>query len=98
MTQENTTEPRAKTGDEDLSAEIALTVVKKSGEHITCRRVTRNHYRCNWWMPDNIGEDGKPAREGLLVITSRICKSRFLHVTKNTGTLQILEVPPPPAG
>ncbi len=42
MTQENTApvEPCAKTGDEDLSAEIALTVAKKSIEHVTCRRVT----------------------------------------------------------
>jgi len=98
MTQENTIEPRAKTGDEDLSSEIVLAVAKKSIEHVTCRRVTRNHYRCNWWTPENIGENGKPVREGLLVITNRICKSRFLHVTKNSGGLQISEVPPGTAG
>ncbi|MGD0462084.1 MAG: hypothetical protein ABSB74_06320 [Tepidisphaeraceae bacterium] len=100
MTQENTVpvESPGKTGDVDLSSEIVLAVAKKSIEHVTCRRVTRDHYRCNWWMPDNIGENGKPAREGPLVITNRICKSRFLHVTKNTGGLQISEAPPGNAG
>ncbi len=100
MMQENTapSEPKPRTGEEDLSAEIVLTVAKKSSEHVTCRRVTRNHYRCNWWTPENLGENGKPVREGLLVITNRISKSRFLHVTKNTGGLQISEVAPGNAG
>lgn len=39
MTQENTAEPRANAGDKDLSAEIALTVVKKSIEHVTGRQL-----------------------------------------------------------
>lgn len=100
MTQEDTlpVEMRPKTGDEDLSSEIVLTVAKKSGEHVTCRRITRNHYRCNWWKPDNVGAIGKPAGVSLLFITNRICKSRFLHVTKDTGGLQISEVSPGDAG
>jgi hypothetical protein len=76
--------------NDDLSAEIAKTVPKTSREQVTCRRITRDHYRCNWWTLQNTGEYDNPSMVGLLVTTSRITKSQFLRVTKSATGLEIL--------
>jgi hypothetical protein len=82
------TAPRAAAAqsDEDLSAEIARTVEREPGEQVTCRRVSKNHYRCNWWRPQAMGRFDNPSMGGLLVTTNRISRSHFLRV------------PPPAAG
>ena len=73
--------PRAvPAADEDLSAEIIRTVAREPGEQVTCRRVSKNHYRCNWWRPQTLGAYDNPLMGGLLVTTNRICKSHFLRV------------------
>ena len=83
------TKTAAKTTDEDLSAEIARTVVKKTRELVTCRRISQNHYRCNWWTPEGTGGYDNPLMQGLMVTTNRISNSSFLHVTRSAEGLAI---------
>jgi len=65
---------------EDLSKEIIKTVPRGPREQVTCRRISHNHYRCNWLRGAEIG------------IAGRILKSRFLKVTWNQGSLDIQDV------
>ncbi len=73
----------------DLSAEIAKALPKKPREQVTCRRISGSHYRCNWWTLQDTSAFDNPAMAGLMVTTSRICQSQFLHVTKAGDGLQI---------
>ena len=82
---------------EDLSAEIAKTVVKTPREQVTCRRVSNDHYRCNWWTLQDTGTYDNPGMHGLMVTTSRISQSQFLHVTRGSDGLQIRVVSAPSA-
>jgi hypothetical protein len=67
---------------EDLSQEIARQIAR---EQVTCRRVSKEHYRCNWWvLQDTAGYDN-PRMHGLTVTTSRISQSHFLHVVQDGG-------------
>lgn len=75
--------------NEDLSAEIARTVDRLPREQVTCRRISHNHYRCNWWTPESTGAYDNPQMQGLLVTTNRITKSQFLRVTRSAGALQM---------
>jgi hypothetical protein len=75
--------------NEDLSAEIARTVTRSAREQVTCRRISHNHYRCNWWTPEATGEYDNPQMQGLLVTTNRITKSQFLRVTRSAGGLEM---------
>ena len=75
--------------NEDLSAEIARTVARRSTEQVTCRRITRNHYRCNWWAPESKSGYDNPAMQGLLVTTNRICKSHFIQATRTPDGLRL---------
>jgi hypothetical protein len=75
--------------NEDLASEIARTVPREAREQVTCRRVAQNHYRCNWWAQESTSGYDNPSMVGLLVTTSKICKSRFLRVTKTAKGLQI---------
>jgi hypothetical protein len=76
-------------GDEDLASEIARSIPRKPREQVTCRRVTKNNYRCNWWTLENTAPYDNPGMAGLLVTTSRICQSEFLHAVKVGGDLKI---------
>ena len=76
-------------GDEDLAPQIARSIAKKAGEQVTCRRVTRHHYRCNWWAMENTSAYDNPGMNGLMVTTSRICQSQFIHAEKVGGSLKI---------
>lgn len=79
---------------EDLSREIAQSIARGPREQVTCRRVSKEYYRCNWWvLQDTAGYDN-PGMYGLTVTTSRICQSHFLHVVQDGGKLQIRVVPP----
>jgi len=73
----------------DLSSEILKSLPRGKGERITCRRITGNHYRCNWWSPHSTDEFDNPAMTGLTVTTHRVSKSQMLHVTKVSGKLTI---------
>ena len=76
-------------GADDLSQEIAQTVRRNAREQVTCRRVNNQYYRCNWWtLQDTVAYDN-PGMSGLMVTTSRICHSQFLHVTKDSSGLKI---------
>jgi hypothetical protein len=77
------------TGDEDLSAEIARTVARGATEQVTCRRISRNHYRCNWWAPESKAGYDNPGMAALLVTTNRISRSHFLEATKTAEGLQL---------
>jgi hypothetical protein len=85
-------ETAARAVDEDLSAQIVLAVARKPSERVTCTRITRDHYRCNWWTRQSNGKRDQLSFEGLLATTNRICQSHFLHVTKNTDGLRIVIV------
>jgi hypothetical protein len=76
-------------GDEDLAMEIARSIPRKPREQVTCRRVTKYHYRCNWWSLEDTTAYDNPNMSGLLVTTSRICQSQFLHAVKVGGDLKI---------
>jgi hypothetical protein len=79
-------------GNEDLSKEIARTVARGAAEQVTCRRVADNHYRCNWWTPQDTAGYDNPSMRGSLVTTSRISKSQFLHATRTGGKLIVREI------
>ena len=81
--------PRPAATEVDLSAEIVRSVTRNPGEQVTCRRVAPNHYRCNWWAQEGTGAYDDPAMAGLLVTTSRICRSRFLRAVKADNRLSI---------
>jgi hypothetical protein len=81
-------------GDEDLSAEIARAVHREPGEQVTCRRISKYHYRCNWWRALEMGTYDNPMMGGLLVTTNRICKSHFLRVTPAVSTPAAGNTPP----
>jgi hypothetical protein len=77
----------------DLSGEILKSLPRGKGERITCRRITGNHYRCNWWTPQPTIDFDNPAMTGLTVTTHRVSKSQMLHVTKTSGKLTITPAP-----
>jgi hypothetical protein len=88
----NTSNPVKKTpadADADLSHEIAATVGRETGDHVTCKRIYGNRYRCNWWAPQNVGTYDNPAMTGLMVTTHRVRKSAVLDVTKPGDQLLI---------
>jgi hypothetical protein len=75
--------------DEDLALEIARSLPKNVREQITCKRVTKYHYRCNWWTLDDTASYDNPGMMGSIVTTGRIGQSEFLHVVKVAGELKI---------
>src|SRR5579872_2710724 len=79
--------------DPDLSAEIAQSIVRKSGERVTCRRVSGSKYRCNWWSPKLTSKYDNPTMEGLLVTTHVVIKSRFLTASRTEQGLVINDAP-----
>ena len=78
----------------DLSREIVSRVEKQSQDQVTCRRISENYYRCNWWAPQGTTGYDNPHMFGSLVTTHRVRKSRFLHVTKTGENLRITVVTP----
>lgn len=78
---------------DDLSREIVKSVPRSEGEHVTCRRVSGNHYRCNWWRVEKSGDGGR-VMTGLAVTTHRVSRSRFLCVTRTGKRLEIAADPP----
>lgn len=68
---------------EDLSAEIIQSIARGAGERVKCRRISGNHYRCNWWGPQSTAGYDNPAMSGLLVTTHRVIRSQMIHVTRS---------------
>jgi len=87
--------PERQTADVDLSSEIAQSVAREFDERVTCRRVSGNSYRCNWWSPSRSKRYDNPRMEGLLVTTHVVSKSRFLNVTRVDQRLVINDAPKP---
>jgi len=75
--------------DEDLAIQIARSFPKNVREQITCKRVTKHHYRCNWWTLDDTATYDNPGMTGSMVTTGRIGRSQFLHAVKIGGELRI---------
>jgi hypothetical protein len=79
----------------DLSRDIESAMRRSPHEIVRCTRTSGNHYRCNWWGPDN---HRTATSEGLLLwattTTHRVTASRFLHATERNGQLTILDVDP----
>jgi hypothetical protein len=86
--------PGAKSGPaaavtEDLAAEIALQVKRLPADRVSCRRVSGNYYRCNWWSRGDTSQFDNPEMGGLTVTTHVVRKSAFLHVVKSRDGLSI---------
>lgn len=77
----------------DLSEEIIHTVDKRPNDRVTCRRISGNNYRCNWWAPAPLLAYDNPAMPGLTVTTHRVRQSRFLTATKTPKGLVLAERP-----
>jgi hypothetical protein len=75
--------------DEDLSQEIALSLEREPGDHVTCRRIVANKYRCNWWSPRTVDGYDNPAIRGILITTHRVRRSEFVEVTRTGERLLI---------
>jgi len=75
----------------DLSAEIIKSVEKWPEDRVTCRHISGNNYRCNWWSAADNSRDDNPKMGGLLVTTHRVRQSRFLNVTRSIRGLVIVE-------
>lgn len=73
----------------DLSSQIVLQVARAPGERVTCRRISGNHYRCNWWSAQGTDDYDNPDMRGLTVTTHRVSRSRLLYVTKTDKGLVI---------
>ena len=73
----------------DLSDEISRAVTRNPGEQVTCKRVSDQYYRCNWWRLQTTTGYDNPAMLGMLVTTSRICRSEFLRARKSGDQLSI---------
>src|SRR5438093_1562481 len=89
-----TPSPAVSDSKEDLSREIAKRVEKESQDQVTCRRISENYYRCNWWAPRIAAEYDNPHMLGAMVATHCLRKSRFLHVIKSGDGLQITVITP----
>ena len=89
--------PERKAVEADLSAEIVQSIAREFDERVTCRRVSGNSYRCNWWSPAHTKGYDNPRMQGLLVTTHVVKKSRFLNVTKVDQRLVINDAPQPPS-
>lgn len=76
---------------EDLSSEIIHVVEKRPADRVTCRWISGNNYRCNWWAPMAIAGYDNPRMTGLTVTTHRVRQSRFLTVTKTAEGLVLTE-------
>jgi hypothetical protein len=73
----------------DLSPELASTLPRAANQLVRCRRVSGNHYRCNWWGPQGTAAYDNPGMGGLLVTTHRVIRSQMLRVTKTSAGLVI---------
>jgi hypothetical protein len=93
MTQENvltTKTPRPPTPvAEDYSEEIIRFVKKQPHDRVTCKHVSGNNYRCNWWAPASGLNYDNPKMTGLTVTTHVVRQSRFLTVTKTAAGLVV---------
>jgi hypothetical protein len=78
----------------DLSKEIVSAVSRAAGERVTCRRISGNHYRCNWWAAHETNDYDNPEMTGMMVTTHRVIRSQMLHVTKTGKALSIEPVLP----
>lgn len=102
MTQENAAAPTppsapvASAVAEDYSEEIVRLVKKRPADRVTCKRVSGNNYRCNWWSPADDGKYDNPQMSGLTVTTHVVRQSRFLTVTKSAGGLVVNDWAPTP--
>ena len=75
---------------EVLSVHIARSVAKT----VTCRRISGNHYRCNWWSARGTADYDNPSMAGPLVTTHRVVRSELLRVTRTGAQLRMETVSP----
>ena len=93
MSQENVVETKVSRAaapvQQDYSDEIVRFVEKRPEDRVTCKRVSGNNYRCNWWSPASHSRYDNPQMTGLLVTTHVVRLSRFLTVTKTAAGLVV---------
>jgi hypothetical protein len=73
----------------DLAPELALALPRAANQMVRCRRISGNHYRCNWWGPQDTAAYDNPSMGGLLVTTHRVIRSQMLRVSKSATGLVI---------
>jgi hypothetical protein len=81
---------------QDFSEEIVRFVEKRPEDRVTCKHVSGNNYRCNWWSPASDKRYDNPLMVGLLVTTHVVRLSRFLTVTKSATGLVVNDWVPTP--
>ncbi|MDB5329583.1 MAG: hypothetical protein JWP03_734 [Phycisphaerales bacterium] len=81
---------------EDYSEEIVRFVKKRPEDRVTCKKVSGNNYRCNWWSPASDTKYDNPAMTGMMVTTHVVRLSRFLTVTKSSEGLIVNDWAPTP--
>lgn len=83
---------------QDFSEEIARFVEKRPEDRVSCKRVSGNNYRCNWWAPASDTKYDNPQMFGLTVTTHVVRLSRFLTVTKTSAGLVVKDWKPSQRG
>jgi hypothetical protein len=91
MTQENVVAPKTPRASvaaaQDFSEEIVRFVKKRPADRVTCKHVSGDNYRCNWWSPASDAHYDNPLMSGLTVTTHVVRQSRFLTVIKTDAGL-----------
>jgi hypothetical protein len=102
MTQENVAAPQTPRAPaavpvaQDYSEEIVRSLQKRPEDRVTCKRVSGNNYRCNWWSPASDQKYDNPLMTGLMVTTHVVRLSRFVTVTKTSAGLIVNDWAPTP--
>lgn len=78
-------EPRV----EDVSDKLIQALPRQKGETIKCRRISGDHYRCNWWGRREPGGYDNPGLGGLLVTTHRVVRSQVVRARMTPAGLVI---------
>ena len=84
-----TTREASDPGPPDLSQRVVAEIDRLPADRVTCRRISGNNYRCNWWAPQGALGYDNPTMEGLTVTTHRVRRSQFLRVTTSFTGLVI---------
>jgi hypothetical protein len=75
----------------DLSQEIIALLDKRANDRVTCRRISGDNYRCNWWAPADGTAYDNPGMSGLVVTTHRVRQSRFITAIRTPQGLVLSE-------
>jgi hypothetical protein len=73
----------------DLSLELSDALPRRPGEWVRCRRISGDHYRCNWWGRRDASSGTQPDSIATAVTMHRVVRSQMLRATKTTKGISI---------